>query len=130
MKKPVQLKATHTYGIVYTDENGNHRIHNMIFKDTDLPAEAVRNAMMSDPEKYYYISVYESDCESGEPVIERSRADQVMHVTVRGPEKEGTHMVTKQKLTLTQDNLLQIEVLDESDGIVVSRSLEIKSEIH
>lgn len=122
---PVIQKAAHTYGIGYRDENGKKYIQNLIFKDQELPAEATMNAILQENN---YFPVFESECDETEERADIDKGYEVLHVHIirRGKIESGT---SKQILTLKTDHTLELTVVDEKNGGIVTEK-KVISTIH
>lgn len=126
---PVKLKATHTYGIGYLDEEGNSKIFNLIYSGDELPVSVQRTSKTSKEGRYSQFTVFESDCSKEERVADISRGEEIMSVKIRRDEVVPAGTESTQTLTLNRDNILEITAVDSLTGRTVSRKLEIESHI-
>lgn len=126
---PVRLKATHTYGIEYLDEEGNSKIFNLIYSGDELPVSVQRTSKTSAQGRYSQFTVFESDCTREEKVADLSRGEEILSVKIRRDEAVPAGTESVQTLTLSRDNILEIAAVDSLTGRRVSRRLEIESHI-
>lgn len=129
-KKPreIALKATHTYGIGYLDQEGNRKICNMIFRDDALPVSVSHMAKLPAGGKNSYFAVFESACDRKEETADCSSGEEIMSVGVWRTEALPENSVTIETLTLNKNNILEISVRDKLSGdVAVTRRLKIRS---
>lgn len=124
---PVLLRATHTYGIGYVDKDGNRMIYNMIFKGEELPVSRETSSRLNDPRRNGQFVVFESECPPSQDIVEVDRGREVMEVLVRRDESVSGAFKTTQKLTLTEDNILEISVTDMGTQRTAARKLNLQS---
>ena len=124
---PVLLRATHTYGIGYVDKDGNRLIYNMIFKGEELPVSRETSSRLNDPRRNGQFVVFESECPPSQDIVEVDRGREVMEVLVRRDESVSGAFKTTQKLTLTEDNILEISVTDMGTQRTAARKLNLQS---
>lgn len=123
---PVQLKATHTYGIGYRDCTGKKKIFNMIYENDNLPISVRRTSRVyEEGTRYSRFIVYESECKKGEEIVDLNRGNEILGVTVSRDTVAPIGAISVQELTLTEDNILKLRVIDQLMNEEITRELKI-----
>jgi molecular chaperone DnaK (HSP70) len=110
-QKTIQFIATHNYGIEYLIK-GKAKLIIMIRKGAKLPASGTKLSYTNGKTRTSSFAVYESALDTDAYSIDLHDGKQIMFVEFDYGQEVPKGKETNDTLTLTEDNLLQIVVID------------------
>ena len=127
----ITMRATHSYGIRYTNSEGSY-VDFLIKKGQKLPVVAkTKSYTRFENQKESVFAVYESDYMGTEPVYDKSIwGENVMTITLKRTETRiPKGRESEQTLTLTEDGIITCRCVDQVSGKSVENKVVLKRQI-
>lgn len=128
-KKMIELRATHSYGILYANYKTKEEFLGIfIYKGDKLPVTVKkRSATGYENHRKIIFKIYESDYDGKERFIKASEGHQIMSVTMlRKEEKIPVGTISEDRMSLSEDGTLTFESKDIMSGLEVKKVTSIK----
>lgn len=128
-KKLIELRATHSYGILYSNYKTKTEFLGLfIYKGDKLPISVKKHSATGyENHRKVVFKIYESDYDGKEKFIEASKGHQIMSVTMmRKEENVPAGTISEDTMSLTEDGMLTFESKDIVSGMEVKKMTSVK----
>ena len=133
VKEMITLRATHSYGICYTDRSNKDYVTFLIKKNDPLPASEVTTSFTRyENQKESFFAVYESDYTGTEKDVYDSKlwGKRIMAITLKRTESNiPVGRKSKETLTLTKEGVLTCKAVDLVSGVEMEDHVTIERTI-